>query len=53
MAAAERRMVLTPDLVARAARAVPDSGPLPASAYLAELLAGPSGMFVGDGAAEH
>jgi cation transport protein ChaC len=29
-------MALTPDLVARAARAVPDSGPLPGSAYLTD-----------------
>jgi hypothetical protein len=36
MAAAGRRMALTPDLVARAARAVPDPGPLPGSAYLAD-----------------
>ena len=36
MAAAARRrtMALTADLVARAARAVEDSGPLPGSAYL-------------------
>ena len=32
--AARRRMALTADLVARAARAVEDSGPLPGSAYL-------------------
>ena len=36
MAAAGRRMALTSDLVARAARRVEDPGPLPGSVYLTD-----------------